>query len=75
MLSQIFVRIDRSQVTTISIDLFTSGHNLVRVLTENLAEDAEKYRILFGTKEVFIYLQNTCDVKIKMFFKSEEISR
>ena len=67
VLSQIFVRIDRSQVITISIDLFTSGHNLVRVLTENLAEDAEKYRILFGTKKVFIYLQNTCDVKIKYF--------
>ena len=66
VLSQIFVRIDKSPVITIRIDLFTNGHNLVRVLTENLAEDTKKYRILFGTKEVFIYLQNTCDVKIKM---------
>ncbi|XP_028411583.1 uncharacterized protein LOC114534346 [Dendronephthya gigantea] len=49
--SQIFVR-KNSQVITISIDLFTSGKNLIRILTDELGEDASKYILLFGTKKL-----------------------
>ena len=49
--SQIFVR-KNNQVIAVSIDLFTSGKNLVQILTDKLGEDAKKYILLYGTKKV-----------------------
>ena len=51
--SQIFVRKATAQVQPIRIDLFSSGQDLLHVLTEELGEDLTAYNVMFGTKQVF----------------------
>ena len=52
--SQIFVRKDTAKVQPIRIDLFSSGQDLLHVLTEELGEDLTAYNVMFGTKQVAI---------------------
>jgi hypothetical protein len=51
--SQIFVKSNDSPDKLISIDLFSTGNNLINVLKEELKEDITKYNITFGKKQVY----------------------
>ena len=56
--SQIFVRKSNSPVKAINIDLFSLGNNLYDVLAQELGEDVTKCNLVFGTKEVYCYVQS-----------------
>ncbi|CAB4032850.1 uncharacterized protein LOC111347295 isoform X2, partial [Paramuricea clavata] len=50
--SQIFARKSKSQIQPISIDLFSSGRDLLQVLAEGLGEDINTYNVTLGTKQI-----------------------
>ena len=52
MKSQIFVKTSDSPDKVVSIDLLSTGNNLINVLKEELQEDITKYNVKFGTKKV-----------------------
>ncbi|XP_028400085.1 uncharacterized protein LOC114523387 [Dendronephthya gigantea] len=72
--SQIFIRRSNSQIQPVNIDLFSTGRDLLQVLTEELG-DIEAYNVVFGTNKVDlektlfqqeIYHGTTVDLNIRL---------
>ena len=51
--SQIFIRKSNSQVQPINIDLFSTGRDLLQVLSEELMANIRSYNVVFGTNQVY----------------------